>query len=62
MYRVPPALALAGALAVVVAACSAAPRSAPARHKPSATYYLALGDSLAQGVQPNAAGRQRDDR
>lgn len=31
-----------------------APRAAAA---PPATYYLALGDSLAQGVQPNASGR-----
>ena len=32
-------------------------RQGPAPAKaPPATYYLALGDSLAQGVQPNAAG------
>src|SRR5215470_11524575 len=54
MYRVFPALALAGVLAAVVAGCSAAP--APARHKPPVSYYLALGDSLAVGVQPDAAG------
>jgi lysophospholipase L1-like esterase len=54
MYRVSPALALAGVLAVVVAGCSTAP--APARHKPPVSYYLALGDSLAVGVQPDAAG------
>src|SRR5215470_11115910 len=54
MYRVFPALALAGVLAVVVAGCSTAP--APARHKPPVSYYLALGDSLAVGVQPDAAG------
>jgi lysophospholipase L1-like esterase len=62
MYRVPPALALAGVLAVVVAACSTAPRSAPARHKPPASYYLALGDSLAVGVQPDAAGTSVETR
>jgi hypothetical protein len=56
MYRVSPVLALAGVLAVMVAGCSAAPRSAPARHKPPVSYYLALGDSLAVGVQPDAAG------
>jgi lysophospholipase L1-like esterase len=61
MYRVPPALALAGVLAVV-AACSTAPRSAPARHKPPASYYLALGDSLAVGVQPDAAGTSVETR
>ena len=38
--------------ATVVAACSA---SAPAKHAP-AVYYLALGDSLSRGVQPDAAG------
>src|SRR5215468_2982421 len=54
MYRVSPALSLAGVLAVVVASCSTAP--APARHKPPVSYYLALGDSLAVGVQPDAAG------
>ena len=47
--------------AVVLTACSGpAPSntaSNPALAKaPPATYYLALGDSLAQGVQPNAAG------
>jgi lysophospholipase L1-like esterase len=62
MYRVPPALALAGVLAVMVAACSAAPPSAPARHKPPASYYLALGDSLAVGVQPDAAGTSVETR
>lgn len=40
--------------AVAVAGCSGAP--APARHRAPASYYLALGDSLAQGVQPDAAG------
>jgi lysophospholipase L1-like esterase len=52
MHRVLPALALAGVLAAVIAGCSAA----PARHKPPVSYYLALGDSLAVGVQPDAAG------
>jgi lysophospholipase L1-like esterase len=56
MHRVSPALALAGVLAVVAVGCSAAPRSAHARHKPPVSYYLALGDSLAVGVQPDAAG------
>ena len=31
-------------------------RSTPPAKAPPATYYLALGDSLSQGVQPNAAG------
>ena len=62
MYRVSPALALAGVLAVVVAGCSAAPPSAPARHKPPVSYYLALGDSLAVGVQPDAVGTSVETR
>jgi lysophospholipase L1-like esterase len=50
------------ALAVMVAAvltgcgltaCSSPPAAKPA---PPASYYLALGDSLSQGVQPDAAG------
>jgi lysophospholipase L1-like esterase len=62
MYRVPPALALAGVLAVAAAGCTAAPRSAPAHHKPPVSYYLALGDSLAVGVQPDAAGTSVETR
>jgi len=62
MYRVSPALALAGVLALAVAGCSAAPRSAPARHKPPVSYYLALGDSLAVGVQPDAEGTSVETR
>jgi lysophospholipase L1-like esterase len=51
--------------AMVLAACSGPALSRPAAIKapvnasaqaPPASYYLALGDSLAQGVQPNAAG------
>jgi lysophospholipase L1-like esterase len=50
-------IALVIAVAVAVTACSgggpaARPRAAP----PPASYYLALGDSLSQGVQPDAAG------
>ena len=57
MHRVLPALALVGVLAVLAAGCTAAPGSAPVHRKPPpATYYLALGDSLAQGVQPDASG------
>src|SRR5215470_17574053 len=57
MSRVPPALALAGCLAVVVTGCSAAPGSPQARPtRPPVSYYLSLGDSLAQGVQPDLSG------
>jgi lysophospholipase L1-like esterase len=59
MRRVLPVLALAGVLAAVVTSCSAPARtgSGPAGHPaPPARYYLALGDSLSQGVQPDSAG------
>ena len=46
--------AIAAAVAIAAAATFTA-CSAPAKPGP-ATYYLALGDSLSQGVQPNAAG------
>ena len=48
--------AAAAALALVAAAAFTA-CSAPAPAKPrAASYYLALGDSLSRGVQPDAAG------
>ena len=58
ILRLPLAIAAA---ATVLAACSgsAVPRAALAGPDPSPvppTYYLALGDSLSQGVQPDAAG------
>jgi len=33
-----------------------------ARAKPSPTYYLALGDSLAQGIQPSPTGNTATDQ
>jgi lysophospholipase L1-like esterase len=50
-------LCLAIAAAAVLTACSGS-GTAPHADAPQvpATYYLALGDSLSQGVQPNAAG------
>jgi lysophospholipase L1-like esterase len=58
MRRVLSAVAVAGLLASAVTGCAApavgrAAHSAPAR---PASYYLALGDSLSQGVQPDPAG------
>ncbi len=54
--RLVPVLALACVLASV-AGCSATGGAAPDRPAPPpASYYLSLGDSLSQGVQPNAAG------
>jgi lysophospholipase L1-like esterase len=47
------------ALAVLASAAAFTACSAPVRPKPKpgpASYYLALGDSLSRGVQPNAAG------
>jgi lysophospholipase L1-like esterase len=49
------AAALAGCAAPVSAAHPGAPREVQHR-PPPASYYLALGDSLSQGVQPDAAG------
>ena len=55
-----PALALACSLAAVITGCAGAGGSS---HAVPVTYYLSLGDSLSQGVQPDAAGvsvRTRD--
>ena len=53
-------IAFAAAVAAAVTACSGpagGSTSARSHAKPiPASYYLALGDSLAQGVQPNATG------
>jgi lysophospholipase L1-like esterase len=51
-------LGLAGLLCAAVTGCAASTaRLVGAAHQARpATYYLALGDSLAQGVQPDAAG------
>ncbi|HEV3287871.1 MAG TPA: SGNH/GDSL hydrolase family protein [Streptosporangiaceae bacterium] len=60
-----PALAVAACLAGgVISGCSAsAPAAhAPAQHKAPASYYLALGDSLSQGVQPSPAGASVETR
>ena len=55
MRRVLTLLAVVSCLATV--GCAAAGSGAPgARHQPPASYYLALGDSLSQGVQPNLHG------
>jgi lysophospholipase L1-like esterase len=52
-----PALAVVACLAsAAVTGCSAPARTAPARHHQPVSYYVALGDSLSQGVQPNASG------
>jgi lysophospholipase L1-like esterase len=51
-----PALAVTACLAGgVITACSG-PDPATRHHPPPASYYLALGDSLSQGVQPNSSG------
>ena len=53
-------IALAVAVAAVVAAVTACSGPAASVQTPfeeaPATYYLALGDSLSQGVQPDATG------
>jgi lysophospholipase L1-like esterase len=53
------ALAVAVTAAVAITACSGSGPAMSARSHAEpvpATYYLALGDSLSQGVQPDAAG------
>jgi lysophospholipase L1-like esterase len=57
-----PALAAAACLAIgAVSGCSGSPAT-HAHARPPASYYLALGDSLSQGVQPNAAGASVETR
>jgi lysophospholipase L1-like esterase len=55
--RLPLTAVTAIVAAAVLTACSGPAPSHPAQVRaPEPAYYLALGDSLAQGVQPNAAG------
>ena len=50
-------IAFAAAVAAAVTACSGPAASAGSHAQPiPASYYLALGDSLSQGVQPDATG------
>src|SRR5438552_3374484 len=64
MRRVVPTLALAAVVATAAGGCSGPARTGPVRTAPAgdrhavapAVYYLALGDSLSQGVQPDASG------
>src|ERR1700729_1541987 len=48
-------IALAAAVAVAAVTACSGPATSHAVATPS-SYYLALGDSLSQGVQPDAAG------
>jgi lysophospholipase L1-like esterase len=50
------AIALAMVAVLAVTACSASPGGGPHKKAAPPTYYLALGDSLSRGVQPNASG------
>ncbi|HEY3650504.1 MAG TPA: hypothetical protein VGL33_21250, partial [Streptosporangiaceae bacterium] len=59
--RTATAAAVMAVIAILTACSGPAPSNAAlakvaAAKAPPATYYLALGDSLAQGVQPNASG------
>jgi lysophospholipase L1-like esterase len=56
MRRVVAALVLAGVTGTAAGGCSGSSGARPAPPRPPVRYYLALGDSLAQGVQPDAAG------
>lgn len=56
-FRVVTVAAAAIAIAAGAAALWGGSTGAPTRHaSPPATYYLSLGDSLSQGVQPDSAG------
>jgi len=50
------ALAISAALVAACGAPAGAAKPPAHRDKPPASYYLALGDSLSRGVQPDAAG------
>jgi lysophospholipase L1-like esterase len=62
MRALAPVLALVGCVAAAAAGCSGQVPAAPVPGRPAslggppASYYLALGDSLAQGVQPGSSG------
>jgi lysophospholipase L1-like esterase len=56
MRRVLPALALALAGAALTSCSAPAALPHPGHGGPPVSYYLALGDSLSQGVQPDSAG------
>jgi lysophospholipase L1-like esterase len=57
MGQVRTALAAAAVVAAAVTACSGPATSVQSHAEPvPAAYYLALGDSLSQGVQPDSAG------
>jgi lysophospholipase L1-like esterase len=56
MRRVASLTALVAMVAMTTLGCAAHP-SATRHASAAATYYLALGDSLSVGVQPNAAGK-----
>jgi lysophospholipase L1-like esterase len=59
-------LVVAAVVAVTACSGSAPAHGAPSHRAPAspaeASYYLALGDSLAQGVQPDAAGASVETR
>ena len=61
IWRLRLPLAIAAAAALTACSGSAAPDGSHASPSPP-TYYLALGDSLSQGVQPDAAGASVETR
>jgi lysophospholipase L1-like esterase len=61
--RLPLAIAAVMAAAALTACSgSATPNATPAKAPAPPTYYLALGDSLSQGVQPDAVGASVETR
>ena len=60
--RLPLAIAAVTALAAVTACSGSATSNRPHASPAPPAYYLALGDSLSQGVQPDAAGASVETR
>lgn len=56
------AVSLAAVALAVVLASGCAPGPAARHARPAISYYLSLGDSLAQGVQPDSAGGRVETR
>ncbi|MGH3399034.1 MAG: SGNH/GDSL hydrolase family protein, partial [Streptosporangiaceae bacterium] len=56
MHRIVTFIAAAAAVALAGVTGAGPALAAPRAPAPAPAYYLSLGDSLAQGVQPNAKG------
>src|SRR5258708_15522687 len=56
------AVSLAAVAVAVALASGCAPGPAARQARPAISYYLSLGDSLSQGVQPDSAGSSVETR